>query len=136
MRAALINNSQVFDEMRRICTPAFTKGLFLVLNFDDCAVKYEELFDPDIKEFHGKMMLSPFIWTPSLFSQPKCWNSHLDTRTTDLKLDKNFKFLVYSKYVIDPDLQEHDLINVIEKRFEKSFSLLNINVIILNNFKI
>jgi hypothetical protein len=114
---------------------AMTKGLFLILNFDDCATRYTELFDPDIKEFHGKFMLSPFLWTPNLFSQPKCWQSHLNTKKTELKLDKNFKFVVYSKFLIDPDMQEHDMINEIEKRFEKCFSLLNVNVIILSDFK-
>ena len=121
-------------EIENICGESITRGQFLILNFDDCAVKYDELFDPDIKEFYGKMMLSPFMWTPSLFSQPKCWQSHLSTKQTEMKLDKNFKFIVYSKFLIDPEMQEHDMINEIEKRFEKCFSLLNINVIILSNF--
>jgi hypothetical protein len=130
-----LNNTEIFDDIIKLVVEAMTKGLFLILNFDDCSGRYTELFDPDIKEFHGKMMLSPFLWTPNLFSQPKCWQSHLNTKKTDLKLDKNFKFIVYSKFLIDPDMQEHDMINEIEKRFEKCFSLLNVNVIILSNFK-
>jgi hypothetical protein len=135
LRESYINSNEVFEEINKEVVEAVTKGLYLILNFDDCSVKYTELFDPDIKEFYGKMMLSPFMWTPSLFSQTKCWQSHLKNNN-EFKLDKNFKFLVYSKFVIEPELQEHDLINVIEKRFEKCFSLLNVNVIILSNFKV
>ena len=76
-------------------------------------------------------MLSSFMLTPHLFSQNKCWQNHLSHKT-ELKYDKNFKFIVYSKFVIDSNLQEHDLINVIEKRFEKSFPLINMNVLILS----
>lgn len=103
----------------------------MILNFDDCAIKYDDLFDPDIKEFYGNSMLSSFMWTPNLFSQQKCWQNHLSDKH-DLKYEKNFKFVVYSKFVIDSNLQEHDLINVIEKRFEKSIPLKNMNILILS----
>ncbi len=49
-----------------------------------------------------------------------------------MKLDHNFKFVVYSKFVIDSDLPEHDLVNVIKKRFEKSLPLKSLNVIIVS----
>ncbi len=134
LRESLLHNEEVIDEINTFVVEAITKGLYLILNFDDCSIKYEELFDPDIKEFYGKMMLSPFMWTPNLFAQPKCSQSHLKN-ISELKLDKNFKFIVYSKFVIEPELQEHDLINIIEKRYEKCFSLLNVNVLIMSNFK-
>jgi hypothetical protein len=132
LRESLLNNSEVHEELSKVVVDAMTKGLYLILNFDDCSIKYEELFDPDIKELYGNTQLSPFMWTPSVFFQTKCWQAHL--KKSEMKLDKNFKFIVYSKYVIDTNLQEHDLINVIEKRFEKSFSLLNVNVLILSKF--
>ena len=71
------------------------------------------------------------MWTPQIFSKKDCWQSHVKNRP-DIKLDYNFKFLVYSKFVIDSDLPEHDLINVIEKRFEKSLPLKSLNVIIVS----
>jgi hypothetical protein len=134
LRASFLNKSEVTNEMTNVCSEAMTRGLYLILNFDECAVKYDELFDPDIKEFYGKYLMSPFMWTPNLFTHPKCWQSHLNTKNTELKLDRNFRFLVYSKFIIEPDLLEHDLINEIEKRFEKCFSLLHVNVIIISNF--
>jgi len=76
-------------------------------------------------------MLSSFMWTPHIFSQPKCWYNHLGLNP-DSRYDRYFKFVVYSKYIIDSNLQEHDLINVIEKRFEKSIPLTNMNILILS----
>lgn len=76
-------------------------------------------------------MLSSFMWTPNVFSQQKCWHNHLSLKH-DVKYDKNFKFIVYSKFIIDSNLQEHDLINVLEKRFEKSFPLIHMNILILS----
>jgi hypothetical protein len=136
LRESKLNNENVFNELKELVLPCLLEGLYLVLNFDDCSFKYEELFDPDIKEFYGKKMLSPFMWTPIKFAE-NCWQSHLNYyKDSNCKLNKNFKFVVFSKFIIDPDMQEHDMINEIEKRFEKNFSLLNINVIILSNFKL
>lgn len=108
-----------------------SKGKHMFLNFDECSIKFEELFDPDIKEFYGNSMLSPFIWSPLIFSQEKCWHHHL-SQNTDLKFDKNFRFLVYSKFVVHEKTRENELIEILKKRFEKSLPLVNINIIILS----
>ena len=127
-------NTQIFEEVKQSVTEAMSQGLFLFLNFDDCKEKYEFTYDPDIREFYGNMMLSPFMWNPSLFFQPKCSNAHLNNRP-DLKMDKNFKLICYSKFLVDEKIQEHDLLNDIEKRFEKCFPLVNMNVIIYSEQK-
>ena len=110
-----------------------TKGIPLVLNFDDCCLKYEEVFDPDIKEFYANFQLSPYLWKPEEFKKQKCWQNHFKNNL-QYRLHKDFKFLVYSRFVIDNELQEHDLINVIEKRFEKSFPLKNINCVAIKTY--
>ena len=122
------NQMEIYEELKQIVTEAMTKGFFLILNFDDCKENYEYNFDPDIREFYGIMMLSPFMWNPELFIKDKCANAHLGNRD-DLKIDKNFKFICYSKFVCEYANQDHDLLNFIEKRFEKSFPLVNMNVI-------
>lgn len=131
---SLGTNTQIFEEIKQSVTEAMSQGLFLILNFDDCKEKYEYIYDPDIREFYGNMMLSPFMWNPSLFFQQKCSNAHLNNRP-DLKLDKNFKLICYSKFLVDEKIQEHDLLNDIEKRFEKCFPLVNMNVIIYSEQK-
>jgi hypothetical protein len=121
------------DIMDKICdevTEAASKGMYLILNFDDCEVEYQYLFDPDIKEFYAPFGLSNFIFTPKNFVQKECVQSHFNK--PGFVFDRNFKFIIYSKFLIDQDVQEHDLINFIEKRFEKPLPLKKINVIILN----
>ena len=126
---SLVLNTEIFNDVKQNVTEAMTKGLFLILNFDDCKEPYDFTYDVDLREFYGNMMLSPFMWNPSLFFQPKCSNAHLCNRS-DLKMDRNFKLVCYSKFLVDEKVQEHDLINDIEKRFEKCFPLVNMNVII------
>lgn len=116
--------------MKSIVEECMNEGKNLFLNFDDCCIKYEELFDPDIKEFYGNSMLSPFLWTPQVFCQEKCWHNHLNN--TNYKLDKNFKFIVYSKYVIQDSTKEFGMIEILKNRFEKSLPLVNVNVIIIS----
>ena len=122
-------NISVFDEIKQNVIEAMTRGLFLILNFDDCKEQYKFQYDADIREFYGNMMLSKYMWDPSLFFSPKCSSAHLNNRS-DLKFDKNFKFICYSKFLIDEKIPEHDLLNEIEKRFEKCFPLVNMNVLI------
>ncbi|MCQ2818554.1 MAG: hypothetical protein MJ252_14895 [archaeon] len=126
-KSSLYFNPEAYDEMRQIVTEAMTKGLYLILNFDDCKENYTFPFDPDIREFYGLMMLSPYMWNPSMFKD-KCASAHLNNRR-DLKMDKNFKLVCYSKMIIDESTQEHDLLNLIEKRFEKCFPLANMNAL-------
>jgi hypothetical protein len=122
------------DIMDKICadvTEAALKGLYLILNFDDCADEYNELSDPDIKEFYAPFGLSNFIFTPKNFLQKECIQSHFNR--PGFVFDRNFKFIIYSKFSIDSNVQEHDLINLIEKRFEKPLPLKKMNVIIVTN---
>lgn len=128
----ILNNIQLIkSELKHIVEECMSKGQNMFLNFDDCSIKFEELFDPDIKEFYGNSMLSPFIWTPQIFSQEKCWHHHL-SQNIDLKFDKNFKFIVYSKFVINENVKELDIVEVLKKRFGKSLPLFNINILILS----
>ena len=127
-------NTSIFNEIKQNVTEAMTRGLFLILNFDDCKEPYKFQYDADIREFYGNMMLCKYMWDPNLFFSPKCSSAHLNNRN-DLKFDKNFKFICYSKFLIDENIQEHDLLNEIEKRFEKCFPLVNMNVLIYSTKK-
>ena len=127
-------NTSIFNEIKQNVTEAMTRGLFLILNFDDCKEPYKFQYDADIREFYGNMMLCKYMWDPNLFFSPKCSSAHLNNRN-DLKFDKNFKFICYSKFLIDEKIPEHDLLNEIEKRFEKCFPLVNMNVLIYSTKK-
>jgi hypothetical protein len=39
-------------------------GAFLILNVDDSEMKFDELYDPDIKEYYGNGAFLPQLWNP------------------------------------------------------------------------
>ena len=52
-----------------------------MLNLDDSAIKYEEMFDPDIKEFYGMNAIPPQIWEPQVLIQKELLQSYLQDHT-------------------------------------------------------
>ena len=40
------------DDLKKTVEDCIVSGKNLIINFDDCGVKYEELYDPDIKEYY------------------------------------------------------------------------------------
>jgi hypothetical protein len=52
-----------------------------LLNLDDSAIKYEEMFDPDIKEFYGMNAIPPQIWEPQVLIQKELLQCYLQDHT-------------------------------------------------------
>lgn len=50
-------------------------GSFFVLNLDDTNVKYEEMSDPDLKEFYGADAFLPQLWSTSDIGRKDLWDS-------------------------------------------------------------
>lgn len=122
----------VYDEIKKKFIDAMTNGKFLILNFDDCQIQYDELFNPDLKEIYGNFMFSPLMWEPLKFAEPSIFSAHVFGRR-DLKFNPNFKFIVYSKFLItDVNAKEEELKEIIEKKFGKSFPLKHMNVYVLS----
>lgn len=122
----------VYEEIKKKFIDAMTNGKFLILNFDDCQIQYDELFDPDLKEITGNFMFTPLMWQPQKFAEPANFSSHVHGRR-DLKFNPNFKFIVYSKYLIsDTTANEKQLKSIIEKKFGKCFPLKYMNVYVLS----
>lgn len=128
-----INN--VYEEIKSKFIDAMTNGKFLILNYDDCSVPYEELFEPDLKEITGYSMFNPLMWQPEVFAEPQNFTAHMGRRK-ELKYNPNFKFIVYSRYLItDVNADEEQLAKIIEKKFGKSFPLKYINIFVLSKPK-
>ena len=124
------NNTPVLKEMSKIIEDCIIKGLTLLINFVDCCIKYEELFDPDIKEFYAPNLFSPLMFSQKDFAITKNIQEHF--RGKKITFDKNFRFILYSKFVIDLSLQESQLLQVFENRFEKAIPIRKICFIILS----
>ena len=125
-----INNKPILEEIQKIFVECVNKGLNFVLNFDDCAVKYEELFDPDIKEFYSRGSFSPVMFSPREFASPKFFQEHFKEK--NIVFDKHFKFLIYSKFVLDLTLSDVELVHALEKRFDKALPIRKICFVVLS----
>lgn len=127
------NNLSVYEEIKKIVVDCMTLGKYLVLNYDHCSVQYNKNYDANVKEFYGKKMLSPFMFTPKIFFEYHCWNNHLNEKNETFRMDKRFRYFLYSKIIIDSNMGENEVLNMIEKRFGFSFSLDRVHVIIVEN---
>jgi len=123
---------KVYDEIKAKFTEAFSEGKILILNFDDCTEgNYDKLFNPSIKELYGNYMFTPKMWRPQNFKEGEHFLEHVH-RNENIKLNGNFKFIVYSRFLIeDINANKEQLVDVIKKYFEKDFPLKFMKIFIL-----
>ena len=123
---------KVYDEIKAKFTEAFSEGKILILNFDDCTEgNYDKLFNPSIKELYGNYMFTPKMWRPQNFKEGEHFLEHVH-RNENIKLNGKFKFIVYSRFLIeDINANEEQLVDVIKKYFEKDFPLKFMKIFIL-----
>jgi hypothetical protein len=122
---------EVYNEIKEKFMDAFTNGKLLILNFDDCQEVYNNLFNPSIKEIYGNYMFNPLMWTPKTFFEGENFLSHVHGNK-DLKLNENFKFIVYSRFLIeDVNANEENIKQIVENNFGKDFPLQFVNCFIL-----
>jgi hypothetical protein len=90
----------VYEEIKSKFTDAFSNGKLLILNFDDCSEgNYDKLYNPSIAELYGNYMFTPKMWRPQNFREGEHFLEHVH-RNENIKLHPNFKFIVYSRFLI------------------------------------
>lgn len=133
--------------MDNLVVDCMVRGRTLLLNYDD-SKEYGKLYDPDVDQFFGTFRLHELMFQPQVFKNPEVWLPHVCNRK-DLRLNPNFKLVVYSKFVIaenewrvegrvpldskrssSRDVYER-VRDKIESRFMQAFKLSNLEVIIL-----
>ena len=76
-------------------------------------------------------MFTPKMWRPQNFKEGEHFLEHVH-RNENIKLNGNFKFIVYSRFLIeDINANEEQLVDVIKKYFEKDFPLKFMKIFIL-----
>ena len=126
----------IYEEIQSKFVDAITNGKYLVLNYDDCAVQYDELFEPDLKEISGNLMFSPYLFTPQTFAEENVFINYAKGRK-DIVLNPDFKFVVYSRYLItDVNANQEELKGIIERKFKKCFPLKFMDVFVLSKPKV
>ena len=125
---------KVYDEIKSKFIGAFQEGKLLILNFDDCSEgNYDKLFNPSIVELYGNYMFTPKMWRPQNFKEGEHLHflEHVH-RNDKIKLHPNFKFIVYSRFLIeDIEANEEKLVDIIKRYFEKDFPLKFMKIFVL-----
>ena len=76
-------------------------------------------------------MFTPKMWRPQSFKEGDNFLEHTHGNE-DIVLNPNFKFIVYSKFLIeDVEANEEQLVNIIERQFGKDFPLKYMKVFVL-----
>ena len=76
-------------------------------------------------------MFTPKMWRPQSFKEGNNFLEHTHGNE-DIVLHPNFKFIVYSKFLIeDVNANEEQLVNIIEKQFGKDFPLKYMKILVL-----
>lgn len=68
---------KAFHRLHETVVNALTHGDVLVLNLDDSSVPYEELFDPDIREFYGVRRFPAQMWSREEMLRRETWDSYM-----------------------------------------------------------
>ena len=123
---------KVYEEIKSKFIDAFSNGKLLILNFDDCSEgNYDKLFNPSIVELYGNYMFTPKMWKPQSFREGEHFLEHVH-RNINIKLSPDFKFIVYSRFLIeDTEANEEQLVNIIERYFGKDFPLKYMKIFVL-----
>ena len=123
---------KVYDEIKSKFTDAFSNGKLLILNFDDCAEgNYDKLFNPSIVELYGNYMFTPKMWRPQNFKEGEHFLEHVH-RNENIKLNPDFKFIVYSRFLFeDINANEEQLVDIIKRYFDKDFPLKYMKIFVL-----
>ena len=122
----------VYDELRSKFIDAFINGKLLILNFDDCSNGvYDKLFNPSIVELYGNYLFTPKMWRPQCFREGDNFLEHTHGNS-EMKLHPNFKFIVYSKFLVeDVNANKEQLVDIIDKYFGRDFPLKYMKIFIL-----
>lgn len=123
-------NRKVYEDFKNTVVDCMINGKYLAINFDDSRVPYNKNYDVNLSLFNGNKMLSNFMWYPLTFFQKICSNNHLN-KDPNLKLNKNFRFILFSSLTFSIYLEENEIANILEKRFYSSLPLERIDVLIL-----
>jgi hypothetical protein len=96
------NYSTYIEEVKTGLAQSMTEGGIFIINIDDSDVKYDSLYDPDLKEFYSRSHFPSQIMHPSQFAIREVYSKVLlNTEFRGKPLSPDFRVSLYSRYVAD-----------------------------------
>ena len=112
----------------------------LILNVDDSECKYEDLYEPDIKEFYSDRGFPPQMWSPDELLDKDIWGEYArEERSmyiTEQPPVDGYMILVWSKYELNEVQEAFKLMQRVKQRFENCLPLQFLNLLVLKGVAI
>lgn len=122
---------RIREYLRSICMEVFVNGGCIFLNMDDSAVKYEELYYPDMQEFFHPASFPATLFRPDIMKKRETWKSFCGDE--EVEMSENYFFVLWSKIKFDENLEDQNIVTRFEKKFSKVFSLDSVDLILCHS---
>ena len=115
---------------------ALVSGNMFIINFDDTdeATVVDESRDPDLREFYSATHFPSQIWEPELIKRPEVYEK-LFAGTTSKgkhKISSRFQMILWSKFKIDQELDNKNIIEKFERRFSTVLPVNKIDLVMIS----
>jgi len=123
---------QYMFQVKKNLAQTLVKGETFVVNIDDTTSAYDEIYDPDIREFYNADTLPSQLFKLSELNKAEVHERVLlETESRMLKLNKSYNLLIWSKFRIDSELEFKKLMEKFERRFSSILPMINLDMIII-----
>eukprot|EP01016_Furgasonia_blochmanni_P025115 TRINITY_DN2707_c0_g1_i28.p1 TRINITY_DN2707_c0_g1~~TRINITY_DN2707_c0_g1_i28.p1 ORF type:complete len:132 (-),score=50.59 TRINITY_DN2707_c0_g1_i28:262-657(-) len=112
-----------------------THGEIFVINVDDTEHKYEEIYDPDLREFYHPERFPSQIFNLEDLKRREVYEKIISGTGDWLanELSKPFHIILWSKYKIDEELETKKIIEKFERRFSSILPVPKLDLLLLSD---
>jgi len=109
-----------------------TKNQLFVINIDDSKVPYEEIFDPDLREFYDA-----YAFPSQIFDLHEMHKFEVNDKVVmesdyrTMRAGHEFNFAIWSKFRVGGDLESKKIIEKFERRFSSILPTTKLDLILL-----
>lgn len=106
------------DQVKNGLAKAIVEGTCFLISIDDSGVAYEEIYDPDFKQFHSSEKFPSQIFNLKDLKVEEVYQRVLKgTQYQGSSYNKNFTILLWSKYKHEYDLSLNNMGESLVTRF-------------------
>eukprot|EP00828_Plagiopyla_frontata_P042863 TRINITY_DN6534_c0_g1_i1.p1 TRINITY_DN6534_c0_g1~~TRINITY_DN6534_c0_g1_i1.p1 ORF type:complete len:250 (+),score=29.68 TRINITY_DN6534_c0_g1_i1:326-1075(+) len=127
------NCQEYLDQVKQALSNVLVNGETFLINLDETEQIYEEIYDPDLKQFYSPTHFPSQIWFLSQLKLPEVYEQILagTANKSITKINPNFQVIVWSKFRIDQNIEMNRVLNKFERRFSSFIPTQKIDLALL-----
>lgn len=120
---------EVKDSLAR----SMSKGDLFLVNFDDSDLIYEDVFDPDFREFYNESCLPQHLFYAKELSIPEVQRRVMaETDCQNSQPQEKVSVVLWSKFKVEGSISDEKIEEKIQRRFQLALPLAQFDFIILD----